>query len=153
HRVNGLRWGLDNWIYCANGDFAPGREHIPVPNEGAHRGTPFSSAEDVRRLMYSGVGIKSIKTGATFDIRNRDFRFRPEEGRLVPESGKPKFGRDRDDWGNWLGCDHAMPMWHFVLADQYLRRNPHVASPTPRVESPAVFFPAGEAGRSSGTAR
>ncbi|MBI2827001.1 MAG: c-type cytochrome [Planctomycetia bacterium] len=20
HRVNGLRWGLDNWIYCANGD-------------------------------------------------------------------------------------------------------------------------------------
>ncbi len=20
HRVNGLRWGLDNWVYCANGD-------------------------------------------------------------------------------------------------------------------------------------
>src|SRR5438105_839592 len=25
HRVNGLRWGLDNWIYCANGDFLAAR--------------------------------------------------------------------------------------------------------------------------------
>ena len=20
HRINGLVWGLDNWVYCANGD-------------------------------------------------------------------------------------------------------------------------------------
>jgi putative membrane-bound dehydrogenase-like protein len=153
HRVNGLRWGLDNWIYCANGDFAPSRDHIAIPAGGPPRGTPFHRDEDVQRLMFSGAAIQSTKTGATFDIRNRDFRFRPEEGRLDPQSGQSQFGRDRDDWGNWFGCDHAMPMWHFVLADEYLRRNPFVATPRPRVESPALTFPAAMTGRDSGTVR
>src|SRR5262249_26051866 len=136
----------------ANGDFATVREHIPVPRE-APRGTPLSSSEDVRRLMYTGAEIESVRTGATFDIRHRDLRFRPEDGVLDPHSGQSQFGRDRSDWGDWVGCDHAMPMWHFVLADESLRRNRHVATPSPRVESPAVTFPAAETGRDSGTVR
>src|SRR5262249_50845183 len=110
-------------------------------------------ADDVRRLAFSGATIRSAKTGATYDIRNRDFRIRPDEGLLDPQSGQSQFGRDRDDWDNWFGCDHAMPMWHFVLDDRYLRRNLHVATPVPRVECPGVTYPATGTGRDSGTAR
>src|SRR5207249_9390883 len=43
--------------------------------------------------------------------------------------------------------------WHYALADHYLRRNPHVASPSPRVEMPrSVTFALGK-GRDTGTPR
>ncbi len=100
HRVNGLRWGLDNWIYGANGD--------------------------------GGGDIRSEKTGDVESIRGRDFRIRPDEGLLDPQSGQTQFGRVRDDWGNWFGCANSLPMWHFALDDGYMRRNPHFAPPNPR---------------------
>jgi putative membrane-bound dehydrogenase-like protein len=101
HRVNGLVWGLDNWIYCANGD--------------------------------SGGKIKSVKTGTAINLSGRDFRIRPDDGGLDAQAGQTQYGRNRDDWGNWFGCNNSNPMWHFVLADQYIRRNPHLAAPEARV--------------------
>jgi putative membrane-bound dehydrogenase-like protein len=101
HRVNGLTWGIDNWIYGANGD--------------------------------SGGVIKSLKTGKTVDIRGRDFRLKPETGEFEAVTGQSQFGRCRDDWGNWFGCNNSNPMFHFVLDDHYLKRNPHVLYPDPRV--------------------
>jgi putative membrane-bound dehydrogenase-like protein len=101
HRVNGLVWGLDNWIYCANGD--------------------------------SGGKVKSVKTGATIDLRGRDLRIRPDDGGIDAQAGQTQYGRNRDDWGNWFGCNNSNPMWHFALADHYVRRNPHLAAPDPRV--------------------
>jgi putative membrane-bound dehydrogenase-like protein len=159
HRVNGLRWGLDNWIHCANGDFAQVRDRGPksakvVANDPTTRGVPFTKEEDVRRLFLSGANIRSLKTGAGVDIRNRDFRIRPDEGLLDPQTGQAQYGLDRDDWGNWFGCNNARPMWHYVLDDHYLGRNPHVAAPNPRVEAPtSVTFPLGSAGRDTGTVR
>jgi putative membrane-bound dehydrogenase-like protein len=154
HRVNGLRWGLDNWVYCANGDFAPARKLGPAPPPG-QGGTGFSSsqAEDLRRLAFAGARVKSHATGATWDIRNRDFRMRPDDGTLDPQSGQAQFGRDRDDWGNWFGCNNAVPMWHYALDDHYLRRNPHVAAPGSRVEAPrSVTYSLGT-GRDTGSRR
>jgi len=101
HRVNGLTWGIDNWIYGANGD--------------------------------SGGVIKSIKTGKTVDIRGRDFRLKPDTGEFEAVSGQSQFGRCRDDWGNWFGNNNSNPMFHYVLDDQYLKRNPHVLYPDPKV--------------------
>jgi putative membrane-bound dehydrogenase-like protein len=154
HRVNGLRWGLDNWVYCANGDFAAARPLGPAgPPDTSAAGFSPSQAEDLRRLGLAGAHVRSVKTGATYDIRNRDFRFRPGEGVLDPQSGQAQFGRDRDDWGNWFGCNNAVPLWHYALDDHYLRRNPHVAAPGPRVEAPrSVTFPLGP-GRDTGTPR
>jgi putative membrane-bound dehydrogenase-like protein len=152
HRVNGLRWGLDNWVYCANGDFAPVRKLGPAPRE---TGTGFSpsQAEDLRRLAFAGARVTCRRTGATWDIRNRDFRFQPEGTLLDPQSGQAQFGRDRDDWGNWFGCNNAVPMWHYALDDHYLRRNPHVAAPSPRVEAPrSVTYSLGT-GRDTGSRR
>ncbi len=114
HRMNGLKWGLDGWLYCANGD--------------------------------SGGRVKSLKTGVEIDLGGRDFRIRPDEGLLDPQLGVSQFGRNRDDWDNWFGCNNSNPMWHFVLADHYLRRNPHVAAPESRVPvsitpGPSAIFP------------
>ncbi len=105
-RVNGLRWGLDGWVYCANGAHHPGY--------GADR------------------RIEAVKTGATVALGSRDFRFRPDTGEIDPLSGPSQFGRNRDDWGNWFGEQNSHPLWHYVLEDRYVRRNPHFASPDPR---------------------
>ena len=102
-RANGLRWGLDNWVHCA---------------AGGHHGE-------------YGVGTKfKTRTGEVL-VGSRDFRFRPDNGELEPESGPSQFGRNRDDWGHWFGTQNSRPLWHYVLADHYLRRNPHFAAPDP----------------------
>lgn len=101
HRVNGLVWGLDNWLYGANGD--------------------------------SGGVVKSLKTGQAVNISGRDFRIKPDLGLIEAVTGQTQFGRARDDWGNWFGCNNSNPMYHFVLDDGYLKRNPHLLPPEPRV--------------------
>jgi putative membrane-bound dehydrogenase-like protein len=106
HRVNSLVWGLDNWIYCANGD--------------------------------SGGVVRSLKTGKTVNLRGREFRIRPDTGDIDLVAGQTQYGRSRDDWGNWFGCNNSNSMWHYPLPDHYLRRNPHLAPPDPRVSVPVV---------------
>lgn len=76
----------------------------------------------------SGGTIRSEKTGDQVDINGRDLRIRPDEGQLDPQTGMTQYGRTRDDWGNWFGCNNSVPVFHFVLADHYLRRNPRVAA-------------------------
>ncbi len=93
HRVNGLRWGLDNWIHVANGD--------------------------------SGGTVESVRSGQRIGIGGRDLRIRPDTGEIVAESGMAQFGRVPDDWGNWFACNNTYPIWHYVLSDADLRRNPH----------------------------
>jgi putative membrane-bound dehydrogenase-like protein len=104
-RVNGLRWGLDNWVHCAS---------------GSH---------------HSGYGkdnrITSLITGMSHEIGSRDFRIRPDSGEIDPLSGPSQFGRNRDDWGNWFGVQNSRPLWHYVLEDRDIRRNPHHAPPDP----------------------
>ena len=117
-RVNGLRRGLDNWIYCASGSH--------TSNYGA------------------GGNVQSLITGKSVPIGSRDFRFRPATGEIDPQSGPAQFGRNRDDWGNWFGSMNSYPLWHYVLSDHYTRRNPHVAPPDPRKQlilprNPKVF--------------
>ena len=94
HRANGFDYGIDNWIYGANGD--------------------------------SGGQITSVKTGRVVDINGRDFRFRPETGEFEAESGQTQYGRHRDDWGNWFGNNNPTWLWHYLFAERYITRNPHL---------------------------
>ncbi|MEJ7590622.1 MAG: neutral/alkaline non-lysosomal ceramidase N-terminal domain-containing protein [Planctomycetaceae bacterium] len=105
-RVNGLRWGLDNWIHCASGSH--------------HAGYGADSQ------------ILSHLTNQKTAVGSRDFRIRPAEGLIDPQSGPSQFGRNRDAWGNWFGEQNSYPLWHYVLEDPYIRRNPHFAPPDPR---------------------
>ena len=119
-RVNGLRWGLDNWVHCASGSH--------------HAGYGSDST------------ILSHRTGARVAVGSRDFRIRPDSGEIDPQSGPSQYGRNRDDWGHWFGVQNSHPLWHYVLADHHIRRNPHFAPPDPKwqVVTPAnpPVFPA-----------
>ncbi len=95
HRINGFTYGLDNWLYLANGD--------------------------------SDGDIVSAKTGKKTNIRGHDIRVRPDTGEIDLIAGKTQFGRNRDDWGNWFGSSNSDPMYQFVIAEEYLRRNPALA--------------------------
>ncbi|HVY69040.1 MAG TPA: PVC-type heme-binding CxxCH protein, partial [Verrucomicrobiae bacterium] len=95
HRVNGFVYGLDNWVYAANGG--------------------------------SGGSIKSGITGKTANLRGHDLRFRPDTGEFELIEGQTQFGRRRDDWGNWFGNENPTWLWHYVLPERYLARNPDLA--------------------------
>jgi putative membrane-bound dehydrogenase-like protein len=112
HRVNGLSWGLDNWIYGANGD----------------------SGGVIKCVNTLSGRAPAAKNGV--NISGRDFRLKPDTGEFEAATGQSQFGRCRDDWGNWFGCNNSNPCYHFVLDDHYLRRNPHVVYPPAKVPVP-----------------
>lgn len=96
-RVNGLTWGLDNWVYGANGR-----------SDGLIRrpGDPDDRAIALRR---------------------RDFRFRPDTGEFQPVAGFSQFGLPRDDRGDRFPSWNTTPIRHVVIEDGPLNRNPHLA--------------------------
>ena len=121
-RVNGLRWGMDGWVYCAG---------------GAHTVNYNKSTAVVNKL-----------TGEKIELGARDFRFKPDTGEFDPQTGPSQFGRVRDDWDHWFGVQNSKPLWHYVLQDHYLRRNPNVIPPDPvRLLYPLnpPVYPVGEA--------
>ncbi len=92
-----------------------------------------------------GGSIKSF-TGAVVELGNRDFRIKPDTGELEPATGRTQQGRVRNDWEDWFGCENSDLLWHYPLADHYLRRNPHVAPPSSaalvsRLPNPNQVFP------------
>jgi putative membrane-bound dehydrogenase-like protein len=117
-RANGLRWGLDNRVHVASG--------------GHHRG------------HGAATKLKSHRNGAEVATGSRDFRFRPDTGELEPQSGPTQYGRNRDNWGRWFGTQNSNPLWHYVLPDHYLARNPAFAAEQTLVQlltpaNPPVF--------------
>ena len=94
--VNGLRYGLDNWIYGANGR---SNGSLRFPDQ------PESSA---------------------IALTNTDFRFRLDGTRqLEPASGFSQFGLSFDEWGNRFISWNTMHIRHVVIERPYLQRNPH----------------------------
>ena len=103
-RVNGLEWGLDNWIYLANG----------------------RSDGEVRAL--------DDPPSRAVSIRRRDLRFRlrarPGPGTTVQVeaiAGFSQFGLAHDDWGNRFPSWNTIPIRHVVVEQQSLDRNPYLA--------------------------
>ena len=91
----------------------------------------------------SGGNVRSIKTRKSVAISGRDFRFRPDTGEFEAESGQTQYGRHRDDWGHWFGNNNPNWAWHYVLANQDVRRNPRYAAPDPKqmLERETRVFP------------
>ena len=108
HRANGFDYGLDNWLYGANGDSGG----TVKPADGLARATPAGSS--------------------TVNLRGHDFRCQPDQGRFETVAGQTQFGRHRDDWGNWFGNNNPTWLWHYFLPEHYLARNPHLAVKTTR---------------------
>jgi putative membrane-bound dehydrogenase-like protein len=124
HRINGLRWGLDGWLYLANGD--SGGE---IAGTGYVPGEP--SDETTGRLTPAARQI--------VNLRGRDLRINPDTNELDNVSGQTQFGRERDDFGNWFGNNNSNPIWQYVLEDRYVRRNPHAG--ISQVTAPVAVAP------------
>ena len=96
-RVNGLFWGLDNWVYGANG----------------------RSDGEIRKL--------DSPIGKAVSLRGHDFRFHPDTGEFEAIAGRSQFGGARDDWGNRFLSWNTIPIRHDVVPERYLNRNPSLA--------------------------
>jgi putative membrane-bound dehydrogenase-like protein len=105
HRANGFDYGLDGWLYGANGD----------------------SGGDVQAVGALLRKPSKFKPGAPVSINGLDFRFNPDTGQFEAQAGETQFGRHRDDWGNWFGNNNATMLWHFFLPIEYLSRNPNLS--------------------------
>ncbi|MEW6161007.1 MAG: neutral/alkaline non-lysosomal ceramidase N-terminal domain-containing protein, partial [Verrucomicrobiota bacterium] len=80
-----------------------------------------------------GGRIRGLAGDQEINISGRDFRMNLDTGAFEPAAGLTQQGRVRDDFDNWFGCDNSTLLWHYPLPDHYVRRNPHVAPPDPRV--------------------
>ncbi|HXG13318.1 MAG TPA: PVC-type heme-binding CxxCH protein, partial [Gemmataceae bacterium] len=93
--INGLQWGLDNWVYGV---------------AGSNGGTITSPEKPAMPAVV---------------LRGRGVRFRPDvPGSLEPTSGGGQFGLAADDWQRWFVNTNSQHLRHIVLPDHYLRRNP-----------------------------
>ncbi len=70
--------------------------------------------------------LTAVKTGDKVNASGRDPKLFPDRGTLEMTSGRTQYIRSRNDWGDWYGNDNSHPMWHFVIEESYLKRNPAV---------------------------
>jgi putative membrane-bound dehydrogenase-like protein len=96
--INGLQWGLDNWVHGCAG----------------------INPSSVRSLEKPELPLVTL--------RNRGVRFQPERpGSLEPTSGGGQFGLAADDWETWFTNTNNQHLRHIVVPDHYLRRNPSLS--------------------------
>lgn len=98
-----------------------------------HRVNGFAfGLDNLVHLAHGANGITSPKTGNTYDLSGRDFALNPDTGEVVATSGDSQFGRCRNDFDDWFGNTNSEPLFHYVIEDRYLKRNPHVRLPDPK---------------------
>jgi putative membrane-bound dehydrogenase-like protein len=93
-RVNGLLWGLDNWVYGANGRSGGA---VRRPGDPPEKAVP---------------------------IPRHDFRFHPETGEFAALAGCSQFGLTRDDFNHRFLSWNTVPFRHVVIEQSELNRNP-----------------------------
>ncbi len=96
-RANSLHWGLDNWIYGANG----------------------RCGGSLRRLDTTATDAVSI--------HGRDFRFKPGQQIIEAIGGQSQFGQSHNDWGDRFLCWNTIPIRQAVTPDLYLASRPELA--------------------------
>jgi putative membrane-bound dehydrogenase-like protein len=122
HRFNGFAWGMDGWLYAANGE----------------------SGGNVILKQTSPFGF-SPATNPPFRLRG-DVRLRPDSGDIEAIEGTTQFGRRRDDWDHWFGNDNPVWLWHYYLPTHYLAANPNLKIADLRVLTAENYnlYPAGK---------
>ena len=104
HRCNGFTYGLDGWLYGANGE-----------SDGLITAV---SAEALSSTERAGLSADPI------NIRGQDFRFDPDHRLFAAIDGRSQYGLYRDDFGNWFGNNNSTWLWHYFFPVSYLSRNP-----------------------------
>ena len=107
-RVNGLLYGVDNWIYAAYPKVGPSwrnPERFGKPGEPIH----FPDQAEVPAVDLHQLGM--------------DFRFRPDPWKLEPAAGNSQFGNTFDARGNRFTLWNNSHIRHVVIEHRYLARN------------------------------
>ncbi|MBM3734145.1 MAG: c-type cytochrome [Acidobacteria bacterium] len=128
HTVNGLVYGLDNWIYIAHENPTTA---VIFKDKFGDRGT------DVHFVDRPTAVVRE---------RGRNLRFRPDTFEIEALSGTSQFGHAFDEWGHHFVQNNSNPARHEVIAARYLKRNPDLALPSsledmPDYGRPARVFP------------
>ena len=100
-------WGLDNWIYVANGR-SDGEVRTPDRSARPGRLDP-PPRRAVPALPAAGPGHRADRL------------------EVEPIAGFSQFGLPHDDWGNRFPSWNTIPIRHVVLEQQTLDRNPYLA--------------------------
>jgi putative membrane-bound dehydrogenase-like protein len=121
HRFNGFTWGMDGWLYAANGD-------------SGGNVTVKDSLLGSSRISRTPIRMRG------------DLRFRPDTGEFEAIEGTTQYGRRRDDWDNWFGNNNPNWLWHYYLPARYVERNPNLRIADLRVYAPENnnLYPAGK---------
>lgn len=114
HNLNSPVFGLDNWIYLAH-QWAV--TPLVCVKEFSDEGTEVYFPDQ--------PGGPRLPRNAD----DRNVRFRPDTYQLETLSGNSQFGHTFDPWGHQLMNENAHHLYHEVIADRYLRRNPHLLVP------------------------
>ena len=104
-RVSFPTFGMDNWMYVANGQRGGKIRHAQRP------------------------------ASAAVDIGGMDFRFDPVHVRHEPVSGFGQFGLTFDDWGRRFVCTNRNHLIHLVIPNRYFARNTFLPPPTARSDN------------------
>ena len=111
HNLNSPMYGLDNWIYLAHeGTVSTKFFHEQFGGEGQK--ITFPSRPEIQ-LPVNADG--------------RNVRFRPDTYALEMMSGESQFGHTFDHWGHQIMTSNANHLFHEVLANRYIQRNPVLA--------------------------
>ena len=102
HNINGLTWGLDNWVYAANGG-----------NHG--EGHPAGAPDDA-------VSIRGMDFRFRPDTGAIETSYETAGGHGIAV----------DAWGRMFGTHNLNHVQHMVFPAAYLTRNPLLAVPTTR---------------------
>lgn len=96
--LNGLQWGLDNWVHGICG------------SDGG--------------VVKSGQKLDA----PVVNLRNRGLRFKPDvPASLEPTSSGGQYGLSADDYQRWFTATNSQHLRQIVLPDHYLKRNPALA--------------------------
>ena len=109
-RVNGLRYGVDNWIYANYPRVIRPRKYV---DEFGHPG--------------DALRFPDYPDAPPLDIRAEDVRFRPAEARVEALGGGSQYGNSFDDWGNRFTAWNNDYVRHLVIESRYLKQNPYLA--------------------------
>ncbi|MBI3877262.1 MAG: VCBS repeat-containing protein, partial [Verrucomicrobia bacterium] len=110
HRINGFEYGLDGWVYAANGDSGGqivrvggvltsspsplGGERAGVRGEGKRPpGAPTPHPQSLSPQRGEGSQTGGLPAGQPIDIRGYDIRFKPDMGEIDLVAGQTQFGR------------------------------------------------------------
>ncbi|HXX95181.1 MAG TPA: PVC-type heme-binding CxxCH protein, partial [Planctomycetota bacterium] len=105
--VNGLQWGIDNWVY----------------------GLGSWNGGDIRSVERPEMPVLSL--------HGRGFRFRPDvPGSLEPVLSGGQFGLAQDEWGRWYTCTNGEHLRHIVLDQGYSTRESFVPTPPALLDIP-----------------